>query len=77
MRKRVTEIIVISQCLSGGVNIGKYENSNIFEQINAISGKDITVESALTKAMHLIDNPNYTGTFAENFSKNLRGEITE
>ena len=77
LRKRGTEIIVISQCLSGGVNIGKYENSNIFEQINAISGKDITVECALTKAMHLIDNPNYTGTFAENFSKNLRGEITE
>lgn len=77
LRKRGTEIIVISQCLSGGVSIGKYENSNIFEQINAISGKDITIESALTKAMHLIDNPNYSESFAENFSKNLRGEVSE
>ena len=29
------------------------------------------------KAMHLIDNPNYSGNFAENFKKNLRGEISE
>lgn len=77
LRKRGTEIIIISQCLSGGINIGKYENSNIFGQINAISGKDITIESALTKAMHLIDNPNYSETFTKNFSKNLRGEISE
>lgn len=76
LRKRGTEIIVISQCLSGGVSIGKYENSNIFGAINAISGEDITIESALTKAMHLMDNPNYQKPFCEVFSKNLRGEIT-
>lgn len=77
IRQKNTEIIVISQCLSGGVSIGKYENSNIFNQIHAISGKDITIESALTKAMHLINNPNYTQDFAYLFSKNMRGEISE
>ena len=72
-----TEIVVISQCISGGISIGKYNNSNIFKKVGAISGEDITAESALAKAMHLIDNPRYEGSFAENFSKNLRGEISE
>ena len=72
-----TEIVVISQCISGGINIGKYNNSNVFKKIGAISGRDITAESALAKAMHIIDNPRYENHFAENFSKNLRGEISE
>ena len=67
--------MVISQCVSGGISIGKYNNSNIFKKIGAISGHDITAESALAKAMHLIDNPNYSGDFAENFKKNLRGKF--
>lgn len=77
LKERGTEIIVTTQCLSGGVSIGKYENSNIFNQINAISGKDITIESALTKAMHLIDNPNYQQPFSELFISNLKGEISD
>jgi L-asparaginase len=72
-----TEIVVISQCISGGISIGKYNNSNVFKKVGAISGQDITAESALAKAMHIIDNPKYKGSFAENFSKNLRGEISE
>ncbi len=77
IRNNGTEIVVISQCISGGISIGKYNNSNIFKKVGAISGEDITAESALAKAMHLIDNPRYEGSFTENFSKNLRGEISE
>ena len=77
LRKNGTEIVVVSQCISGGISIGKYNNSNIFTEIKAISGKDMTAESAITKAMHLLNNPNYSGTFRENFEKNLRGEISE
>lgn len=77
IRNNGTEIVVVSQCISGGISFGKYENSNIFSKIGAISGKDITAESAITKAMHLIDNPTYTGNFAENFSRSLCGEISE
>ncbi|MFC6269033.1 asparaginase [Frigoriflavimonas asaccharolytica] len=77
LRESGTEIVVVSQCVSGGISIGKYNNSNVFAEVGAISGKDMTAESAITKAMHLLDNPNYEGTFAENFEKNLRGEISE
>jgi L-asparaginase len=37
----------------------------------------MTAESAITKAMHLIDNPSYKGSFAEHFAKSLCGEISE
>ena len=77
LRENGTEIVVISQCISGGISIGKYSNSNIFKEVGAISGRDITAESAITKAMHLLNNPNYSGSFRENFEKNLRGEISE
>lgn len=77
IRKNGTEIVVVSQCISGSISFGKYENSSIFTKIGAISGKDITAESAITKAMHLVDNPKYSGSFAENFSKSLCGELTK
>lgn len=77
LREKGTEIVVVSQCVSGEISFGKYENSNVFSKVKAISGGDMTAECAITKAMHLMDNPQYSGTFAENFSKNLRGEITQ
>lgn len=76
IRNHGTEIVVISQCVSGKILFGKYSNSNIFSKIGAISGHDITAESAITKAMHLIENPNYQGNFAEHFSRNICGEIS-
>lgn len=77
IRANGTEIVVVSQCISGGISFGKYENSSVFNRVGAISGKDLTAESAITKCMHLLDNPGYSGTFAENFALNLRGEVTE
>ncbi|UKB78799.1 asparaginase [Chryseobacterium sp. MEBOG07] len=77
IRNNGTEIVVVSQCISGGISFGKYENSNIFSRIGAISGRDMTAETAITKAMHLIDNPSYSGSFADNFTRSLCGEITD
>lgn len=77
IRDNGTEIVVVSQCISGGISFGKYENSNIFSRIGAISGRDMTAETAITKAMHLIGNPSYSGSFADNFTKSLCGEITD
>ncbi|PZU88087.1 MAG: L-asparaginase 1 [Chryseobacterium sp.] len=77
LRNRGIEIVVISQCISGGISFGKYSNSNIFTKIGAISGKDMTAESAITKCMHILKNPKYSKTFPDVFSKNLCGEITE
>ncbi|MEC5393766.1 asparaginase [Bergeyella sp. RCAD1439] len=77
LRRNGTEIVVVSQCISGGISFGKYENSNVFTRIGAISGRDMTAESAITKAMHLIGNPKYSGNFADWFSRSLRGEMND
>ncbi len=77
IRANGTEIVVVSQCVSGAISFGKYANSNIFSMVGAISGNDMTAECAITKAMHLLGNPNYEGTFEENFAKNLCGEKTD
>lgn len=77
IRDNGAEIVVISQCISGAISFGTYENSNIFTKIGAINGRDITAEGAITKAMHLLGNINYTGSFAENFAENLCGEMSE
>ena len=76
LRQNGTEIIVLSQCISGGIVFGKYENSNVFLKIGAINGNDMTAECAITKAMHLLDNPNYTSDFAKHFSENFCGEVS-
>lgn len=75
LRHRGVEIVVISQCVSGGVSIGKYENSNLFSRIGAISGGDMTAEAALTKAMHLFGNPAYQENFGQIFRQSLCGEV--
>lgn len=75
IRNDGVEIVVISQCISGGISFGKYENSNIFTAIGAICGGTLTAESALTKAMHLMQNPSYTDSFRQMFSTSLCGEM--
>ncbi len=77
LRDQGTEVVVVSQCVSGAISFGKYENSSVFTKIGAISGTDMTAESAITKAMHLMDNPRYRESFAENFPKSFCGEVSE
>lgn len=77
LRVRGIEIVVISQCVSGGISFGKYSNSNIFTKVGAISGNDMTAESAITKCMHILKNPKYDKSFSELFTKNICGEVTE
>ncbi|MGV4413284.1 asparaginase [Chryseobacterium sp. T1] len=77
LRERNVEIIVISQCVSGGISFGKYSNSNIFTRVGAINGKNMTAEAAITKAMYLLNNPNNSASFSDMFSKNICGEVTE
>ncbi len=49
-------IIAVSQCLKGGIEVGKYESGSVLKKLNVISGQKITKEAALTKLIVALSN---------------------
>lgn len=76
IKKAGKSIVVLSQCTRGSVNIGKYKNSLVFDEINAISGYDITFESAVTKLMLLLGKKLKGEQLKTEFEKNYCGEMS-
>ena len=69
-------VINITQCLSGNVEQGKYEASNIFKKAGVLGGADLTAEAAITKLMYAIarfDNSKQVSAFMQ---KNICGEMS-
>lgn len=50
-RERGVPVVVVSQCLRGFVDLGRYEGGAAAEAAGAISGGNMTVEAALAKMM--------------------------
>lgn len=50
-RDRGVPVVVVSQCLRGFVELGRYEGGTAAAAAGAISGGDMTVEAALAKMM--------------------------
>lgn len=69
-------IINVTQCSGGSVIMGQYENSIALKKMGVISGKDITTESAIAKAMFLLGSKVSYKTFKTIFETSIRGEIT-
>ncbi len=68
------QVVNVTQCQSGSVDMGKYATSTELKKIGVISGKDITIEAAITKMMFLLgqENPN---NFKTEFERPICGEI--
>lgn len=75
IRKGVV-IYNVSQCTGGTVQMGKYETSQKMKEIGIISGKDITLEAAITKMMWVLGNENNSIKIKELLENNLMGEMT-
>ena len=69
------QIVNVTQCSGGSVNMGKYETSSQLKQIGVISGKDITTEAAITKLMYMLGQNIASSDFKTIYETSLRGEM--
>ena len=69
-------IINITQCAGGSVHMERYETGLQLLEAGVISGKDSTVEAALTKLMYLLGKNLSTEEIRRRMSISFAGEIT-
>ncbi|WP_353183982.1 type I asparaginase [Parapedobacter lycopersici] len=69
-------ILNISQCKVGSVELGRYETSKWLKEMGVLNGYDMTFEAAVTKLMYLQGEFNKQSDVAYWAEKNIRGELT-
>lgn len=70
-------IVNITQCQRGAVEMGLYETGHQLLQAGVVSGKDMTVESAVTKLMTLFGRGLSTDEVRTLMSQSIAGELTD
>ena len=70
-------IVNISQCMQGAVEMSRYDCGYHLQEAGVISGRDMTVESAVTKLMFLQSHhPDDPDAVRRLMQQSIRGEIT-
>lgn len=69
-------IVNVTQCVTGYVEMQRYETGLLLQEIGLISGRDCTTESALTKLMYLLGRGYSTEEVKRQMGRSLRGELT-
>ena len=74
--KQGAVVAVCSQCVAGSVVLGAYQTSSALKQAGAVSGKDMTTESAVAKLYHLFSMGYATDKIKALMEENIAGELT-
>lgn len=69
-------VLIVTQCKTGRVELGRYESSRKLFEAGAISGYDITTEAATTKMMIMLGQGLSTDEIKGCMNRSLKGEIT-
>ncbi len=69
-------IVNVTQCSTGSVKMNLYETGRQLLEAGIISGRDITVEAALTKLMFLLGKGLTPEEVRNEMSRNIAGEIS-
>ncbi|MBR7162425.1 MAG: asparaginase [Clostridia bacterium] len=69
-------VVVCSQCVAGSVTLGAYQTSTALKNAGAVSGKDMTTESAVAKLYHLFSMGYTTDKIKSLMEQDLAGELT-
>lgn len=75
-KEQNVEIVVCSQCRYGSVNLDSYASGKQLVEHGVINGKDMTVESCVTKLAYLMGSGFRGETLKRLMESNLRGEIS-
>ena len=75
--KRGVIVVNISQCISGKVEMARYDTGIQLLNAGIISGRDSTVEAAATKLMYLLGRYNDVDKIRNLMSHSIAGELTE
>lgn len=67
-------VVAISQCATGGVDLGRYAVARGLVDAGVIDGGDMTVEAALAKLAHLLDRGVRDDSLRRLMRANLAGE---
>lgn len=73
---RGINVVNISQCVTGAVEMARYDTGFQLQDAGVISGYDSTVEAAVTKLMYLQARYNDSDVIRDLMNKSLRGEIS-
>lgn len=74
--KNGVNIVDISQCKVGSVELGRYGTSEKLKKVGVLSGYDMTYEAAVTKLIYLQGQFEDQSEVAYWMESNIRGELT-
>ena len=74
--ERGVVIVNVTQCVTGYVDMGRYETGILLQRLGLVSGRDATTEATLTKLMYLFGQGLPSEEVKRLMTIPLRGELS-